>query len=182
MGEEGATSGPSVSPSAQRAAARRRQRQRQAQQRPRAGAAGIRWDRGRSHRSAGHARHRPAALHSPLTAGYAAHVAAQQETDLKSLEAQNRQLHSDIKTLHTPVSDRDRGSQARDVKRVERPTCGEPAQELNSLASFGCRIRRRERASKMRWGHEREYVEIAHAEIRSPGTQVRRQVFYRSRT
>jgi len=110
-----------VSPSAQRAAARRRQRQRQAsKERPRAGA-GIRWDRVA----------RTALLVtlgivlllyiSPVNRWITQrHVAAQQQTDLKNLEAQNKQLHSDIRTLHTPSAIEIEARRLGMIKRGER--------------------------------------------------------------
>lgn len=111
-----------VSPSAQRAAARRRQRQRQAtKERPRAGAGGIRWDR---------------VARTALLVTFAVvlllyispvnrwvtqrHVAAQQQTDLKNLEAQNKKLHADIKTLHTPSAIEIEARKLGMVKRGER--------------------------------------------------------------
>jgi cell division protein FtsB len=111
-----------VSPSAQRAAARRRQRQRQsAKGKPSKGPAGIRWDRVA----------RTALLVtfgivlllyiSPVNRWITQrHVAAQQQTDLKNLQAQNRQLRSDIKTLHTPSALEVEARRLGMIKRGER--------------------------------------------------------------
>jgi cell division protein FtsB len=111
-----------VSPSAQRAAARRRQRQRQAAKgRPSKGRSGIRWDRVA----------RTALLAtlgivlllyiSPVNRWLTQrHVAAQQQTDLKSLEAQNKQLKSQIKTLHTPSALEVEARKLGMIKRGER--------------------------------------------------------------
>jgi cell division protein FtsB len=111
-----------VSPSAQRAASRRRQRQRQAAKRPsNKGASGIRWDRVA----------RTALLVtlgivlllyiSPVNRWLTQrHVAAQQQTDLKNLEGQNRQLRSDIKTLHTPSAIEIEARKLGMIKRGER--------------------------------------------------------------
>jgi cell division protein FtsB len=111
-----------VSPSAQRAATRRRQRQRQAaKRRPAKGASGIRWDRVA----------RTALLTtlgivlllyiSPVNRWLTQrHVAAQQQSDLKNLEGQNRQLRSDIKTLHTPSAIEIEARKLGMIKRGER--------------------------------------------------------------
>jgi cell division protein FtsB len=111
-----------ASASAQRAAARRRQRQRQRQaQKPRKGPSGIRWDR-------------VARTSLLVTLGIVLllyispvnrwltqrHVAAQQQTDLKSLEAQNKQLRSQIKTLHQPAALELEARKLGMVKRGER--------------------------------------------------------------
>jgi cell division protein FtsB len=93
-----------VSASAKRAAARRRQRQRQTAPARRARSA-IRWDRVA----------RTALLTtlgivlllyiSPVERWLTQHHAAdQQQSDLRSLEAQNRQLRSQIRTLHQPAA------------------------------------------------------------------------------
>jgi cell division protein FtsB len=102
--KKGAPMAQAASPSAQRAAARRRQRQRQTtKQSPRKGGSGIRWDR-------------VARTSLLVTLGIVLllyispvnrwltqrHVASQQQTDLKNLDSQNKQLRSQIKTLHQP--------------------------------------------------------------------------------
>ena len=111
-----------VSASAQRAAARRRQRQRQRQaQKPRKGPSGIRWDRVA----------RTALLAtlgivlllyiSPVNRWITQrHVAAQQKTDLRNLESQNKQLRTQIKTLHTPVAIELEARKLGMIKRGER--------------------------------------------------------------
>jgi cell division protein FtsB len=111
-----------ISASAQRAAARRRQRQRQRQAgKPRKGPSGIRWDRVA----------RTALLStlgivlllyiSPVNHWLTQrHVAAQQQSDLKNLEAQNKQLRSQIKTLHTPAALELEARKLGMVKRGER--------------------------------------------------------------
>jgi cell division protein FtsB len=110
-----------VSPSAQRAAARRRQRQRQTSARAKKGRSGIRWDRVA----------RTALLAtlgivlllyiSPVNRWRTQrHVATQQQTDLKNLEQQNRQLRSDIKTLHQPSAIEIEARKLGMIKRGER--------------------------------------------------------------
>jgi cell division protein FtsB len=111
-----------VSASAQRAAARRRQRQRQREgQRPKKGPSGIRWDRVA----------RTALLVtlgivlllyiSPVNRWITQrHVAAQQQTDLKNLESQNKQLRTQIKTLHTPAAIELEARKLGMIKRGER--------------------------------------------------------------
>jgi cell division protein FtsB len=91
-----------VSASARRAAARRRQRQRQAPK-LRKGPSGIRWDRVARAALLGTLGIVLLLYVSPIEHWRTQrHVAAQQQTDLKTLQAQNHQLRAAIKRLHDP--------------------------------------------------------------------------------